>query len=164
MADYKFDLFQALPAIDRNDGAWFGKQTADARKAFSAPVLIRWASSIAGNGDNHEVSLCMVNEYVNVNAGDIMTPHPEMIFRLAAMCGLGKKAKHEWIPMAGKNKSKPGKLYAFLSRFYPTANDQELDLILSQYDKTSFKEFVEMAGLTLEETKEVIKAYGKKEG
>lgn len=161
MADYKFDIFLALGAVDKCDGAWFAKQTEEVRKAFAAPVFLRWAASVAGDGINHEYMLCAVNDRVNVNADIIMSSHPELMFRLAASCGVGRKLKHEWVPTHGRRGGKANKAFDLIARFHPSANDTEIEMLMSMYTKETFKAFAEEAGLTPEEVKDAVKSFGK---
>jgi hypothetical protein len=159
MADYKFDVFQALGAVDKRNGGWFAQQPEEARRAFAAPVFLRWASSVAGNGAAHEYMLTMTNEMANKGADIFMTAHPEMLFRLTASAGLGKKVQHEWIPMAGRKSSKASKAYDMIAHFNPEANIREIELLLHLHTKESFKEFAEGSGLMPDVIKEAIKAF-----
>lgn len=159
MSDYKFDVFQALAAVDKHKGDWFAEQPEEARRAFAAPVFLRWASSVAGNGLAHEYMLTMVNDMANNGADTFMTAHPEMLFRLTATAGLGKKVQHEWIPMAGRKSSKASKAYDLIQRFNPAANNREIELLMHLHTKESFKEFAEGSGLMPEDIKEAIKAF-----
>jgi hypothetical protein len=161
MAEYKFDVFKALEAVDKRDGSWFAKQPEDARKAFAAPVFMRFASSLAGDGMNHEFMLTIVNEMVNVNAEVFMTAHPELFFRLTALAGLGKVKHHPWIPMTGRKNAKSSKAYDMIARFNPTANVNEVNLLMHLHTKESFKEFAEGSGYPPEDIKAAIKSYSE---
>ena len=160
MATYKFDIFAALRAVDKNDGDWFSKQPEDVRSAFVAPLFLRYAAGVDADGIQHEMALMTTNEFLNINADSMMTTHPELMFRLAAMCGTGKKRDRIWI--AGQKKGFfANKAAEVVSSFNPSASDSEIDMLLSLHTKETFKEFIDSAGLSPEDAKEAIKVFNK---
>ena len=155
------DIHAALKAVDTNDGDWYKNQTAEAKKEFATPVFLRWASTIDNrNSDEIAYMLCSINESVNVHMWHIWE-HPELTFRLAASCGLGWKRRGAWIK-GPERKTKTNKLYAFMVKFYPDANDTEINLVLKKHTKESFSEFVYTeTGSPDDECKEMTKAFNK---
>ena len=143
--------------MDLQDGDWLSRQPEDARKGFAAPVFLRWASSLASGGIESEYTLMMVNDRVNLHA-DIIMGHPDLMFRLAATCGLGKKKRHEWI--AGpKRKSANNPARALLEQVHPLAALDEIDLLMTLYTEVEFEDLANGSGLPTDETKAAVKAF-----
>lgn len=158
MTERKLDIFAAMSAVDKRNGNWFTEQPEDVRKELSPPVFLRWAATINDGKYSGDV-ICAVNEYVNVNMWDVVEEHPELFFKLTAMCGVGTNQKHIWIGMPKRivnNKAKD-----LISRFYPSINDSEIDMILRMHTRESFVDFVNGTAIPQDEAKEVIKAYDK---
>ena len=158
MEEHKLDIFEALSAVDRRDGDWFGQQPEDARKTFAPPVFVRWASTI--NGSAAADTLMMTNEFVNVNLWEIASEHPELVFRLAAMCGAGTRQRHEWLAMAGRKRA-ANKAYDLLCEFHRNLSENEIDLMFRLHTRVSFLAFVDDTGVPPETAKEAMKAYDK---
>lgn len=154
----KLDIFEALDAIDRRRSGWLEKKPEDAQKEFAPPVVLRWASAVEGSGQMVDYHLRVVNERANVHAPVTMN-HPDLFFRLLASTGLGQRQRHQWLSPPGRSKtsSKPRELVA---RLNPMASDAEIDLLLSLHTPETFVALVRGAGLTPQEEKEVLKAYG----
>lgn len=154
----KLDIFDAMAAMDRRDGTWFSRQSDEAKKQFSPPVFLKWASAINDKryaGD----TLVMINELVNVSLWEIAAEHPELVYKLATLCGLGTKQKHEWVGM-GKRYSM-NKARDLVAQFNPSVSDSEIDLIIDLHTRNSFSNFVDDTGMTATEAKETLKAYDK---
>jgi hypothetical protein len=159
-SEHDLDIFEVLAAMDERDSAWLERQSDEARKGFAAPVVLRWASAV-GDGPEGEYYLRLVNERVNLGMWNIVD-HPELLFRLLSSCGLGVRQRHQWIPPPGRARGS-NKARDMLAQFHPTANDKELDLLLSIHTEESFTAFINECGCTAEEAKEALKAYGKRQ-
>lgn len=154
----KLDIFQLLAAADLRQRDWLSKQPEDSRSAFAPIVVTRWAATVA-DGQEAACALWLVNERVNLHLFDL-TRHPDLVYRLLASCGLGKKLRHEWLD--GKRAAtRPAKLNELIQEYHPEANDREIDMLIEQYDRTSFAEFVADTGKQPEEIKELLKAYDR---
>jgi hypothetical protein len=154
----KLDIWDLLSASDRRKGDWFSKQSPEAQKEFAIPVVMRWAATV-DDGIESSYMLMAINDRVNINLYDI-TKHPELIYRLIASCGLGKKLKHQWIPGI-KRKALSSKAYAVLEECYPEANEKELDILMSQYNKKSFATLLDDCGTSAADAKEIMKDFNK---
>lgn len=161
MAAHKLDIFETLSAIDKRKRDFYANLTEEEQKGFAPPVVLRWASAVT-DGPESEHHIWLVNERANVNFNEIWQ-HPELQFKLLASCGSGRNQRHQWIPMAGRKKKADG-VREFVERFWPDANDFEIDILLNQFTDESFEEFVLGSGLTPEEIKEVLEAYGRLTG
>ena len=158
---HKLDIFETLAAIDRRDMNFFDNLTEDQRKGFAAPVILRWASAVR-DGAASEHHIWLVNERANVNFWDLWE-HPELQYKMMASCGYGRGQRHEWIPMVGKKK-KADEVLIYLAKYWPDANDYEIEIILNQFTDESFEDFVLSSGCSPEQAKEVIAAYGRLTG
>jgi hypothetical protein len=160
-AQHKLDIFDTLTAIDRRDFGFLERQQEDARKGFAGPVVLRWASAV-GNGEMGDYMLLMVNAKANLNFFDI-GDHPDLQYRLLAASGVGSKQRHQWIAMPSRKRS-ANALHDFLSKYWPDASDLELDILLGQFTRESFTEFVHECGLDPKMTTEAVGLYDKLTG
>jgi hypothetical protein len=160
MAGHKLDIFSTLSAIDKNNSDFYSSLTEEEQKGFAPPVVLRWLSSVTGSEAEHYIWL--TNERANINFNEIWQ-YPELQYKLMASCGCGRNQSHKWIPMAGRRKKYDG-VREFIERFWPDANDTEIDILLNQFTDESFEEFVLGSGVTPEEIKEVLEAYGRLTG
>jgi hypothetical protein len=157
----KLDIFETLTALDRRDFSYLERLDEDARKGFTPVVALRWLSAI-GDGPEQDLMLPLVNEIANVNFFDLFD-HPELQYKLMAACGLGRKLRHQWIGMA-KQQSAPDKLYACLAKFWPDANNTEMKIILSQFTRDTFEEFLLEGGCETNEVPTILASYDRYHG
>jgi len=158
LKDHKLDIFQALRAIDQNDGDWLTRQAEDVRKAFKPLVVMRWAATV-NDGPQATYMLWMINERVNQYLFELYH-HPDLVFRLLASCGLGTVQKHQFISFPGQ-RSHLNSAAKLLQDVYPYASESEIQLLLALFDHASFKQFVDDCGIQPDEAKEMIKQYDK---
>lgn len=116
-----------MSAVDRRDRGWYLRLPADKQKAFSAWMMMRYASSAQGSSAAHY--LFMVNELVNCNFSDI-SKHPELQWLLLSACGTGRAEFHPYIkpPNARKRRDPVSEL---LSELYPWMKADEIQLLIS---------------------------------
>ena len=160
MADYKLNIFEALKAVDLNDGEWLSRQSPEARKAFAPPVFLRFASAIQARELESGYTIMMVNDRVNKHANEIMSQHPDLIFKLAASCGLGTKQDHKWIANS-KRKAVQGGARGLIELAHPDAKPDEIDLLLTLYTEDEYQELADGSGLPIDEQKAAVKAFKK---
>lgn len=160
MVAKKLDIFEMMAAIDARDSTWLDRRDEDLRKEFTPFVAMRWGSAVS-DGPTSEFYLTMVNERVNLGLWSL-GDHPELIFRLLASCGYGRKQRHQWVPMvAGKRGGTSNPARDLLASFHPSASDSEIDLLLSLHTRQTFTAFAEATGSTPETIKEALKAYDR---
>lgn len=157
---HKLDIFETLAALDRKDYTFLERQPEEDRKGFAPPVVLRWMGAVQGR--DADLAMVVTNEIANVNFYDLYE-HPELQYRLLAAAGLGTRQRHDWIPFPKQAKTTKG-VEAFIARFYPFANHQEITLLVSQFTRETFVEFVDRSGCTPAECKEAIDAFDQKEG
>lgn len=147
--------------MDQRQKDWLERQPEDTQKEFRAPVVLRWASAVE-DGPEAEYQLLAMNEVVNQHLWQL-SAYPDLVFRLMASCGLGRKLRHQWIGMPEKA-ALGGKAKDLLARFHPSANDTELLMLLRLMSTEDFKAFVQTAGCAPDEEKEAIKAHARFKG
>ena len=98
-------LQEVMKAIDKKDRGWYNKLDAEKKKAFSAWMMMRYASSVQGSSAPDYI--WMVNELVNHKFTDV-SKHPELQWLLLTAAGSGKVQHHPYIkpPNSRKKKSK----------------------------------------------------------
>ena len=146
-------LADVMLAIDRKRRDWYDGLTDEQVKAFSAWMMMRYASSVQGS--NAASYLFMVNECVNKNFSDL-SKHPELQWLLFTLCGSGKKEFHPYIKPPTSRKKK-NRIAEWLSEMYPLAKSDEIDLIMELNDKTELRELALENGMTDKEIKELFK-------
>ena len=150
VSKHKLDIFETLAAIDKHEVGFFSQLPEDQAKGFAAPVVLRWASAV--EGDLRDWYLIAINERANQHFFDIWQ-HPDLQYKLLASCGFGKKERHVWI---SGNKSKTRKRKEFVSKYYPDANDLEIDIILQHLsDPNILGEMLIGMGLQNDEIKSI---------
>lgn len=141
-----------LEAIDRNDFDFYARLNDEQKKAFSPWLAMRYASSATGAAAYHY--LLMVNDIVNVDFSLLKT-HPELQWKLLAVCGIGTNSYHPFL--APGKKRKKNKVEQLLMDRYPTLSRAELELLLEINDTESLKELARDTGMEDKEIKELFK-------
>ena len=146
-------LADVMLPIDRKNRSWYDKLNDEQKKAFSAWMMMRYASSVQGG--NAASYLFMVNECVNKNFMDL-SKHPELQWLLFTLCGSGKKEFHPYIKPPTSRKKK-NKVAEWLSEQYPLMKADEINMLMEINDTEDFKLLAREAGMTDKEIKELFK-------
>ena len=146
-------LADVMLAIDRKRHDWYDNLNDEQKKAFSAWMMMRYASSVQGG--NAASYLFMVNECVNKNFMDL-SKHPELQWLLFTLCGSGKKEFHPYIKPPTSRKKK-NKVAEWLSGQYPLMKADEITMLMQINDTDDFKSLAKEAGMTDKEIKELFK-------
>jgi len=96
----------------------------------------------------------MVNDIVNVDF-NLLKKHPELQWKLLAVCGQGSSTYHPWV--APVKRQKKSKLEAFLLKQYPTLSKEELHLFVTINSEEDVKNLARDMGLEEKEIKELFK-------
>ena len=146
-------LAEVMKAIDKKDRGWYNKLSAEQKKAFSAWMMMRYASSVQGSSAPDYI--WMVNELVNHKFTDV-SKHPEFQWLLMTAAGSGKVQHHPYIkpPNSRKKKSKRGE---FVSNVLPHLKADEIELFLSLNNDDSLKELALANGYEDKEIKDIFK-------
>lgn len=124
-AAYKLPIEQVMAAVDLRKGDYYSKLESDDVKALSTFMVQRWASQVQGSREVQEQYLLNVNDCSNIDYIATSSKHEELRWRVIALCGLGFKQRHEFIPP--KN-AKKDKLTAWLIEQFPAMSDDEIEL------------------------------------
>ena len=148
-------LADVLPAIDRKDHDWWDRLKQPQKDKFPAWLYMRYASSVEGNADFARYYLMAVNETVNKHFNTIKN-HPKLQFMLmtASSPGMGIQ-RHGWIPPAKRGKA--DKKLKLLSKLYPNAGDDELEVLAAINDDIDVIRELEDRGWTQKDIKAAMK-------
>jgi hypothetical protein len=149
----KLDIFQeVLPAVDRRNMDFWNKMTDEQKKEFSPWLIQRWVSSVDGSPEVQEYFIQAINERVNINMKELKN-HPELSWMLLASCGIRKAYRRSWI---GASKGiKKDKISDFIAELYPSAGEQEIELMRVINNEEELKQVAEQMNLNRSEIKEV---------
>lgn len=124
-AKYQLPIDQVMTAVDLRKGEYYSKLEPDELKSLSTYMSQRWASQVQGTQDLQEYYLTTVNDLSNLDYIAVGSNHDEMRWRTLALCGIGYKMRHEFIPPKGAKKDK---LTAWLIEQFPSLGDDEIEL------------------------------------
>ncbi len=150
---HKLDLSQVLYNLDTRNKAFYSNLSDEEKKGYTPLILMRFMSSAPNQGGLHEYHLEAVNEIVNRDFWSL-SKHPELQHKLLSICGVGKKQFHSWIP--NSKKQTKTKLFDFLKKVLPDANDDEIALYLKINSLDDFKSLLKEYGLQDKEMKEIL--------
>lgn len=151
----KLTIKEEMRAIDSKDRAWYDSLTDEERKKLGIWVLMRYTSNCKHDvKDIEEYYLEMTNDFVNVNF-NTLAKHPQLQFQLLQLCGIGKAQFHPWI--APGKKGTESKLYKIFREQHPQLNDDEIEIIVSQYTEEEAVDMLDQLGYTKAEIKKILK-------
>lgn len=157
---YALDIWATLRALDRKDYGYLDRLTPEERKGFVPRTVLRWMGATERLEEFHIVS---VNEIANLNFDDLYY-YPDLQYRMLAASGSGSPQRRPpFLPVPKLGKS-PAKIQTFVAGFYPLASTQEIDIIVNQFTRETFIEFVNECGCSAAEAKDAIDAFDKKYG
>ena len=148
-------LKEVMAAVDKRDSGWYDRLDTEKKKAFSAWMLMRYASSAQGRNAAHYIF--MVNELVNTNFVE-MSKHPELQWKLIAACGSGKVEFHPYIKPPNARKRKDP-ISDFLSDCYPHLKPDEIELLVEMNTTDELRTLAQEHGYDDKTIKEI---FGKK--
>lgn len=156
--EFKLDVWRVLKNLDLRNLNFYDSLNDEEKKAFAPLVLMRWASAVQDNSGFSDYYISTVNSLVNVGFWEL-SKHPELQWKLLAVCGSGQTQRHGWI--ASKRKVTTSQLDKFILQFYPSLNDLELDLAKSKFTESSLKQFCRDSGMADNEIKTIITEHKK---
>lgn len=142
-----------LEAVDTNDFAFYSRLTEEQKKAFSPWMAMRYVSSATGNMTAHY--LLMVNDIVNRDFS-ALKHHPDLQWKLLAVCGCGRPTFHPWIP-PGKGKRKSSKVKDLLHSVYPQMGYDDIDLLAAINTEDDLRMLAEDMGMDAKDIKDLFK-------
>lgn len=148
-------LQQELPAMDFRNSNFYRDLSEEHKKEISIWVLMRFMSSSQGDAEHH---IMMVNDLVNNNF-NALSKHPELQWKLLALCGTNKKQFHPWIaPPKGIKKNR---VEEALIGIYPLLKDDDLELLLRLNTPEELEQFFKENGYDDKSIKELFKGDAK---
>ena len=135
-------LKDVMAALDKRDRNFYNNLSSDQKKAFSAWMMMRYASSVQGKDAANYIY--MTNELVNHQFMEV-SKHPELQWLLLSACGTGKIQFHPYVKPPNARKKK-NKLYELFYELYPHMKSEDITLLISLNTKEELKEIVEAHG------------------
>lgn len=144
-------LQMELPAMDFRDMEFYANLSEEHKKEISIWLLMRYMSSSQGNAEYH---LTMVNDLVNHNFS-ALSKHPELQWKLLALCGTKRKQFHPWVaPPKGVKKNK---LEQAILDIMPLTKDSDLEMLQLINKKADWEAFFMSNGMDDKAIKELLK-------
>lgn len=152
---YKLDLFgKLLPALDRRDFSLWRKLTEEERAGFADIVALRYMSCVSDTNPFCEYYIEAANEFGNQHLWNShIRNHPGLKYLMLACVGVGEKTNHQWIK--GPSRPKNDKVREMLKAFYPTANREEINMMLEMNTDEELLEMAEMMGYQADQIKQL---------
>lgn len=145
-------LAMELPAMDYRNLNFYNNLSDEHKKEISLWILMRYMSSSQNDAELH---LTLVNGVVNKNFS-VIAKHPELQWKLLAICGTNKKQFHPWI--APGKRAKKNRLEETLSGFFPLMKDSDLEMLQQINSKEDFEKFFKDNGYDDKTIKELFKS------
>ena len=155
---FKLDLSVILQAIDRKDLDFYNRLSEEDKKGYTPLILMRYMSSLTEQNQNKAYAIIATNDLVNIGFWDL-SKHVELQHKLLCLAGLGGKQYRPWIS-ASKSK-KVSKIDEVFQTVYPNYNQDEINIIKSQCDTTTFENLVYSLELEPSKSKNLIKEWTK---
>lgn len=140
-----------LPAIDSKNHEYWDKLTPEEQAAFSPWLLARYVSTVTGPTEVERYYIMSTNETINKRlTGTKNHPQLQYLLMTAASPGIGNQ-RHNWLapPKRGKD-DKTGKI---LTKLFPDANDDEIELLSLINSDKEIEQHLRDAGYTDKEIK-----------
>jgi hypothetical protein len=135
-------LKDIMTALDKKDKNFYLNLSDEQKKAFSAWMMMRYASSVQGKNAAHYVF--MVNELVNKNFSDV-SRHPELQWLLMSAAGVGQVEFHPYIKPPNSRKKKD-RITDFLSEIYPHLKHDEIAMLIFMNTRQQLIQLAEAHG------------------
>jgi hypothetical protein len=138
------DMFKrVLPSIDTRNKQFYENLTEEEQKGFAAWLVMRYLSSAeSATPEIIEHYLIMTNELVNTNFSELKN-HPELLWKLMSVVGIGKSVKHPYVAPGKGKKKKSNAFKAWLHEQYNHLSEQEIDLWFSNITKEQARDMLE---------------------
>ena len=130
----KLNIGNEMRQFDLKNRSFYDSLTDEERKKFSNYLMIRWGSSVEGSGDLQEFYLISCNERLNKHFFAV-NRHPKLQWLMATSVSPGMGSlRHTWISPK-KKETADSKHRKKIAELYPTAKEDELDLLAQLNDK-----------------------------
>lgn len=159
---YKLNMFDALRAMDLKNRDFYDNLNEQEKKGFAPFVMVRWASSV-----NHPMTemdewwLKATNQRFNENLLNLtgeVEKHPKLQWLMATTTSPGMGAmRHEWIGYKKKTGKTNNKLKNFFIGQFPTLNDDEILLLMTQVTNKEIKQYAMDLGYSDKDIRSIFK-------
>ena len=93
----KLNINNEMAQLDRKNRDFYDELTLEERKKFSTYLMLRWSSSVIGNGLIQSYYVMSCNENLNKHFFDL-SKHPKLQWLCATAVSPGNGTyKHQWI-------------------------------------------------------------------
>jgi len=136
----KLNIRNEMRQFDTKNRQFFDELTAEEKKKFSNYLMLRWGSSVKGNGDLAKYYVLSMNQHVNKNFWDL-NKHPKLQWLLLTCVSPDMGVfDHEWLAYRAKaSKSKTANL---LLKIYPTMKIADAEVLDKQMTKQDYKDLL----------------------
>ena len=141
----KLNITNEMAQLDRKNRGFYDELTDEERKKFSTYLMVRWGSSVQADRDIQAYYVMSCNENLNKHFFNI-SRHPKLqwLCATAVSPGIGT-FKHQWIAPKKKEGS-DNKTVKFLREMYPSAKDDEIELLRQLNTKDDLKQLAREHG------------------
>ena len=152
----KLSIKNEMAMVDGKVRDFYDDLSEEERKKFSPYLILKYTANVSGNQDLAEYYLRRCNETLNKDFFNI-NKHPKLQWLCASAVSPGMgNTYHYWIkaPKKGRSSTKERK---FLQQLYPSAKEDELDMLVEINTKDDLKAHALELGWTDKEIKEAFK-------
>ena len=135
----KLHISNEMAQLDRKQRHFYDSLTEEERKKFSLYLMLRWSSSVTGDGELQEYYVQSCNHYLNRNFFAVARhPRLQWLMATAVSPGLGAQ-RHVWIAPQRKHKANPNR--KLLAELFPAMKSDELDLLAMLVTESELREY-----------------------
>lgn len=156
---YKLDLKRVLAALDTGDKNFYSNLTDEEKKGYTPLILMRYMSFLSDQSRFKEYAVIANNDIVNMGFWQL-SKYPELQHLLLCAASTGSNQYHQWVKANNKRVNNSA-VDSFFIEIHPGVNQEELEMIKSQYDKTSFNRLLIEAGKSEVEIKSLMDDWKK---
>lgn len=142
----KLSIQNEMRVFDRKDREFYDSLNDEEKKKFSPYLMLRYGASVEGSTDLQAWYLMATNERLNKNFFDVSaTKHKKLQWLICTTVSpnLGTQ-RHYWL--ASKKGTKSNNATKFLKEIYPTAKDDEIELLAEINTKDDLKDLARKHG------------------
>jgi hypothetical protein len=141
----KLNIGNEMRQFDLKNRSFYSDLTDEERKKFSNYLMIRWGSSVEGSGDLQGFYVIACNERFNKHFFAV-NRHPELQWLMATSVSPGMGVhRHTWIAPK-KKESSDNKHRKQVAELFPTAKEDEIDLLAKINSKQDVQQLLKDMG------------------
>jgi len=141
----KLNINNEMRQFDLKNRSFYDELTPEERKKFSLYLMLRWGSCVQADTAVQAYYVMSLNENLNKHFFSL-SRHPKLQWLCATSVSPGVGTfKHQWIA-SKKREGSDNKTTKFLKQFYPTAKDDEIELLGQLNTKDDLKQLARAHG------------------